>query len=272
MSVGMTFPKNSGVVGAAVSLSFSIGLGMGIDIEIELKGKIVAIVNKEQLEFQLTATAQIDETKQAFKLDADMIGCWVSAFGLSGFSICDVGMGIGFTLQTPWPPTYFRIQGGFIIGKLKFGMKLEMDPADPLDAAFLGFFKGTTICILDLFLSPIYMAQAVGILPKVLKIPKMFSPICFNQVIIKAAMAPVTIAKENFPAGLLFNATGTVFGKKFGVAIVVGMVMVEAKASIQSMKFGPLAIGGLGCDMKKGTADDGVCFWFKFNLPLAISM
>ena len=46
---------------------------------------------------------------------------------MSRFSICDVGLGYGFTLPVVFPPTYIRIQGGFIIGKLKFGMQIEAD-------------------------------------------------------------------------------------------------------------------------------------------------
>ena len=267
-SVGMTFPKKSGVVGAAVSVTFTFGVG---ELEVEFKGKIAAIVNKEQLEFEMTVTGNM--VPPSFKLEADMIGCWTNALGLTGFAICDVGMGIGFNLP-PWPPTYFRIQGGFIIGKLKFGMKLEVDmtkPAGLLESAFLGFFKGAKICILDYYLMPIYMAQLVGILPKV-KIPDMYSPLCFTQVILKASMAPVTIAKEEFPAGLLLNCTGSVFGRNFGVLVNVGIIMIEAKAWIQNIVFGPISLTGLGCDMKKGTADDGVCLWFKFNLPLSVEM
>ena len=46
------------------------------------------------------------------------------------------------------------------------------------------------------------------------------------------------------------------------------MIKAEAKAFIQNIKLGPLSLTGLGCDMKAGTADDGACLWFKFNLPM----
>ena len=48
----------------------------------------------------------------------------------------------------------------------------------------------------------------------------------------------------------------------------VGLVNAEAKAFIPALLLGPLSFTGVGCDMKKGTADDGVCLWFKFAIPL----
>jgi hypothetical protein len=275
-SVGMTFPKKSGIVGAAVSITFTFGLG---ELEVELKGKIAVIQGGEQLEFEMTTTVGFGAAPPSvqLKVEADMIGCWKNAMKIPGFHICDVGLGLGVSMPAPTPigiaPTYFRLQGGFIVGKLKFGARIEVDlggAAGLLESGFLGFFKGTKLCIFDQYLIPIYMAQNAGLLPKI-SLPSWFQPpICFTQVILKASMTPITIAKEEFPEGLLFNATGYVFGKKFGMLINVGMIKAEAKAFIHNINLGPLSLTGLGCDLKKGTADDGVCFWFKFNVPLSL--
>merc|ERR1711998_34533 len=165
-SLAMTFDKSTGIIGSAVSVSFmmvppnptAVPPVLVAEIEVEIKGKIATVVNSEQLEFEMTATVSFSVTID-LKLEGDMIGCWEKALGLPGFSICDVGLGIGFTLPAPFPPTYFRIQGGFIIGKLKFGMKLEVDFSGGglglMESGLLGFFKGSKLCYLDMYWMPV---------------------------------------------------------------------------------------------------------------------
>jgi hypothetical protein len=112
------------------------------------------------------------------------------------------------------------------------------------------------------------MAQKVGLFPKDVSLPDFFQPpLCFKEVILKVSLEPMTMAGIDFPAGLLLNASGYIFGKEFGIMLNVGLINAEAKAYLKTLNFGPISISGLGCDLKAGTADDGICFWFKFSMP-----
>ena len=101
------------------------------------------------------------------------------------------------------------MQGGFIVGKLKFGGRIEVDMQETnmlkamLESGFLGFYMGAELCMYvappalhadwiyagsmfcgrdDTYMVPINMAQNAGLISKSLKIPSFFNPkICFNK-------------------------------------------------------------------------------------------
>jgi hypothetical protein len=200
-----------------------------------------------------------------------MIGCWKSPFGVVGLSICDIGVGFGIDLNrlNPTPAIlaafdYFRVQGGVKLGKLIFGIKLVIDVSSPMDCAFLGFLKGK-LCLSDLFNVPLSMMRNVGI--PVPLIPMYFVPkVCIENVIIKASMSPIVIAGENFEPGLTLAGQLTIMDKVFVLNNTLAILRVELHASASALEFGPLSLGGLGCDMKPNTPDDGVCLRAKLGI------
>ena len=45
----------------------------------------------------------------------------------------------------------------------------------------------------------------------------------------------------------------------------VDLIFFKAKSTLRNAKFGPLELTGDGCDMVRGTADDGVCLWVELG-------
>jgi len=275
--LAMTFPHGSPIIGGAVLYTYKYEMDLlsgQIITEVEVMGKIAVVLTGSQLEFEMTASigfqlAPIPATP--LRLEGDMIGCWNNPMGVSGLSICDVGVGFGIDLNrlNPTPAIlaafdYFRIQGGIKLGSLTFGVKLVIDVSSPMDCAFLGFLKGK-LCLLDMFNIPLHMMRAVG-LPVPL-IPSYFVPkVCMEDVVIKASMAPITLAGEEFEPGLTLAGAFNIMGAKFRLNNSLAILNVNLLASASALSFGPIYFGGLGCDMKANTADDGVCLRAKLGI------
>ena len=115
--------------------------------------------------------------------------------------------------------------------------------------------------------------------------------VCMEDVVIKASMAPITLAGEEFEPGLTlagvlqtrtlreaisahykvvsFTCLAGAFnimGAKFRLNNSLAILNVNLLASASALSFGPIYFGGLGCDMKANTADDGVCLRAKLGI------
>ena len=58
----------------------------------------------------------------------------------------------------------------------------------------------------------------------------------------------------------------TIVVKVFVLNNTLAILRVELHASASALEFGPLSLGGLGCDMKPNTPDDGVCLRAKLGV------
>jgi len=222
-----------------------------------------------------------------FRVEADLIGCINKLFGIAGLAICDLGLGFGvdlIRLQAAIAATaasgglgapgllsafdYFRIQGGIILGEgaheKKFVMLIKIDVSTPLNNAFIGSMVGE-LCLSDLVNFPIALARKAGV--NIPPIPDWFVPkVCIENPLLKISASTVVIAKETFEAGIALRGNITFFGVKFGIDVSIGLIHAGIKGFCDSFKFGPLELGGYGCDMVKGTADDGLCLDIGFGL------
>jgi len=222
-----------------------------------------------------------------FRVEADLIGCINKLFGISGLAICDLGLGFGvdlIRLQAAITATaasgglgapgllaafdYFRIQGGIILGEgvheKKFIMLIKIDVSTPINNAFIGSMVGE-LCLSDLVNFPIALARKAGV--NIPPIPAWFVPkVCIENPLLKISATAVVIAKETFEAGIALRGNITFFGVKFGIDVSIGLIHAGIKGFCDKFKFGALELGGYGCDMIKGTADDGLCLDIKFGL------
>jgi len=275
--LAMSFPHGSPIIGGAILYTYRSETDletMKAITEVELQGKISVVLTGSQLEFEMTASIgwqTLPVPATPMRLEGDMIGCWNNPLGIPGLSLCDVGMGFGIDLQrlNPTPAIlaaldYFRIQGGIKLGNLIFGVKLVIDVSSPADCAFLGFLKGK-LCLVDLFNIPLDLMRAVKI--PIPRIPSYFVPkVCMEDVVIKASMAAITLAGEEFEPGLTIAGAFNLMGAKFRLNNSVAILNVNILASASALTFGPIYFGGLGCDMKKNTKDDGVCLRAKLSV------
>jgi len=221
------------------------------------------------------------------RVEADLIGCINKLFGISGLAICDLGLGFGVDLVRLASAAaataasgglgapallsafdYFRIQGGIVLGegehKKKFIMLIKIDLSTPINNAFIGSMVGS-LCLYDLVNFPVALARKAGL--KIPNIPEWFVPqVCIENPQLKVSAMSVVIAGETFEAGIAIRGNITFFGVKFGIDVSVGLIHVGIKGFADKFKFGPLELGGYGCDMIKGTKDDGLCLDIGFGL------
>jgi hypothetical protein len=221
------------------------------------------------------------------RAEADLIGCIPKMFGISGLSICDLGLGFGIDLvrlQAALAATaasgglgapalfaafdYFRIQGGIVLGEgahaKKFIMLIKIDLSNPINNAFIGAMKGN-LCLIDLINFPIGLARKAGMKIPLVPNPK-FPIACIENPTLKVSAMPILIAGEQFDAGIAIRGNITFFGVKFGIDISIGLIHVKVKGFCDKFKFGPMQLGGHGCDMRAGTSDDGLCLDISFQV------
>jgi hypothetical protein len=289
MAVVWVVPKNNFVEAGAIMFQLFFSLVPVLTMEIEFKGKLVLYAGPDRIILECTVFITILPVL-GFRVEGDMIGCWKKALGIPGFTLCDVGGGIGCPASII-PPNYFRIQGAMALGsgkeQMRFGIKIKVDatkPAGALESAILGYYLGPKVlCLEHLIQFPVLLAYAAGIpgvpAPASFKI----SPICFKKIIVKASLMALTIntaadddgnfIKEKFPAGVMLDIQVTIFGKfvRLMVAIgpyIYGIISLDVQATFEGFTLGPLTVSGKGCDMVAGNADDGPCLTLGIDIPI----
>ena len=77
-----------------------------------------------------------------------------------------------------------------------------------------------------------------------------------------------TCSGDDYERGLALQYSITILGIKITITTEIDLVWFKSTKSIAKFKFGGLELGGLGCDMKKGTKDDGVCLVIELGVKL----
>jgi hypothetical protein len=241
----------------------------GVKTSVETKGNIGVVVGGLQLNFTATTTAVV-QTCNGFaapmRIVGDMISCWNNPFGIQLGPVCDVTLGIGVDatrlVAGPTAFDYFDIQGGLFLGNrstTKWAMKVVIDKSNPRNSALRGTPNGT-VCLAEILDYPLALAQTAG--ASVPLIPAYFVPkTCGTDIVLKASATSVVIAGDKYDAGIQISGKITLLSTTFSLlaSVRVSLIELNITASATNTVFGPLTIGGPGCDRIANTADDGPC-------------
>jgi hypothetical protein len=276
-----------------VSIGFTPSLFAPVMMPFRVEADLIGCINKL---FGISGLA-ICDLGLGFGVDLIRLQAAITATAASG------GLGAPGLLAAF---DYFRIQGGIILGEgvheKKFIMLIKIDVSTPINNAFIGSMVGE-LCLSDLVNFPIALARKAGVnIPPIpawsvssstaspllsdlgsgsaetwgfpamksgVRFPcgcRFVPKVCIENPLLKISATAVVIAKETFEAGIALRGNITFFGVKFGIDVSIGLIHAGIKGFCDKFKFGALELGGYGCDMIKGTADDGLCLDIKFGL------
>ena len=87
-----------------------------------------------------------------------------------------------------------------------------------------------------------------------------------RDFVVKASMADIYIAKEQFRMGLNLQFNLTILGVRLEVDCLIDQIFIKVKMSVTPFSFAGLKLAGLGCDMKPDSGDEGLCLWIELGV------
>jgi len=233
-----------------------LGFMLGDD-ELSFRGDISVVIKPSPM-----APVQL-----VLSFDAALKGCIKNTFGFKGFDICDVAMGLSIDALRCGAGLVgcfegIRIQGMFKFGSRKAILAVKIELSAPQNNAILGYIDNLKLT--DLLNIPLTMARSAGANIPLFPAPNI--PVFeIKRAEVKISAQPITIGSDTFDRGISLEFNLVLLGVRVTLDCKVDLEHVKAKSTISAFNFGPLQLGGAGCDLKRGTADDGVCLWIEMG-------
>lgn len=212
-----------------------------VNIDITGAPEISLIVNinytPTEKDETLTFKGALAVTQQLIRGDVGMAGTWKNPFGIKGFSIGNIDLGIGFNPKT-FPedpaPSEFQMAGQMGFGKRTITFALKLDLTDMSHSALFGKLDGT-ISISDMIT---YFANKMGA-----KIPENKVPtLDISDVEIRFAPETTIIGPITIPQGVTIKGQMDILKTKVATDFNLDVSGIRSKIDMSPIQFGPLKI------------------------------